>query len=45
VIESVGTERLILRPLRPEDVDELVALDADPEVMRLITGGRPSSRG
>jgi RimJ/RimL family protein N-acetyltransferase len=44
VIETVGTERLILRPLRPEDVDELVALDADPEVMRLITGGRPSSR-
>lgn len=44
VIDTVETERLVLRPLRADDVDELVALDADPEVMRLITGGRPSTR-
>jgi RimJ/RimL family protein N-acetyltransferase len=27
-----------------DDVDLLVALDSDPEVMRFISGGRPSSR-
>lgn len=44
MIGSVETERLTLRPWRDDDVDELVALDADPEVMRFVTGGRPSSR-
>ena len=38
------TERLALRPVRPEDADDLVALDADPEVMRYINGGRPTPR-
>ncbi len=35
------TDRLILRPLGAEDADDLVALDADPEVMRYITDGQP----
>ncbi|MFD8752218.1 GNAT family N-acetyltransferase [Kitasatospora sp. NPDC059577] len=38
------TERLVLRRFTPADVDELVDLDGDPEVMRHLTGGRPSSR-
>jgi RimJ/RimL family protein N-acetyltransferase len=36
------TERLVLRALVPEDVDDLVALDADPEVMRFLTRGQPT---
>jgi len=38
------TERLVLRRFTGDDVDNLVELDSDPEVMRFITGGRPSSR-
>ncbi len=38
------TERLILRWFTPADVDQLVELDADPAVMRFITGGRPTPR-
>jgi RimJ/RimL family protein N-acetyltransferase len=38
------TRRLSLRPLAVDDVDHLVALDADPEVMRFLTGGVPSTR-
>ena len=38
------TERLILRRLTLDDVDLITALDADPEVMRFITGGRPTPR-
>jgi RimJ/RimL family protein N-acetyltransferase len=44
VIAHIFTERLVLRPIEEDDVDELVRLDADPEVMRFITGGKPSSR-
>lgn len=44
MIERFATERLHLRPLTIDDVDTLVTLDADPEVMRFITGGRPSTR-
>lgn len=40
----IETDRLVLRPLGPEHVDDLVALDADPEVMRYITGGKPTAR-
>ena len=32
------TDRLILRNLTQDDVDNLVQLDSDPEVMRFITG-------
>ena len=38
------TDRLILRRFTAADVDLLVALDADPDVMHFITGGRPTPR-
>ena len=38
------TERLILRRFTHDDVDLATALDADPAVMRYITGGRPTPR-
>lgn len=38
------TDRLLLRRFTPADLDWLVALDADPAVMRYITGGRPTPR-
>ncbi len=38
------TERLVLRRFTPADVDLLVALDADPEVMHFVTGGRATPR-
>lgn len=38
------SDRLILRRFTESDVDDLVALDADPQVMRFITGGRPTAR-
>ena len=44
MVESIETARLRLRPIAMDDVDLLVALDSDPEVMRFITGGKPTSR-
>lgn len=41
---GLETERLVLRPIALTDVDQLVALDSDPEVMRYLTGGKPSTR-
>lgn len=40
------TERLALRAFTGDEaeVDALVALDADPEVMRFLTGGKPTPR-
>ena len=38
------TERLVLRRFTEDDVDNLVELDADPAVMRFITGGRGTPR-
>ncbi|MFJ7910841.1 GNAT family N-acetyltransferase [Kitasatospora sp. NPDC096204] len=38
------TERLLLRRFTTADVDRLVELDGDPEVMRFLTGGKPSAR-
>ena len=38
------TDRLILRRFTTDDADLLVELDADPEVMRYINGGEPTSR-
>ena len=38
------TERLVLRRFTVADVDNLVSLDADPDVTHFITGGIPSSR-
>ncbi len=37
------TSRLVLRRLTEADVDNLVELDADPQVMRYINGGRPTT--
>ena len=37
-------ERLVLRRFTEADVDNLVALDSDPDVMRFITGGTPTPR-
>jgi len=42
---SLQTERLLLRPWRPaEDLDALVALNADPAVMRWVAPNRPLTR-
>ncbi|MFB7280211.1 GNAT family N-acetyltransferase [Streptomyces hydrogenans] len=38
------TDRLVLRAFTTADTDDLLALDGDPEVMRFINGGRPTSR-
>ena len=39
------TPRLVLRRFTRADVDNLVSLNADPDVMRFITGGIPTGRG
>ncbi|MEV8057980.1 GNAT family N-acetyltransferase [Streptomyces antimycoticus] len=38
------TERLVLRPFTEADADHLFALDSDPDVMRFLNGGKPTSR-
>jgi RimJ/RimL family protein N-acetyltransferase len=38
------TRRLVLRRFAMSDADNLVSLDADPDVMRYVTGGIPTSR-
>ncbi|MEU8883349.1 GNAT family N-acetyltransferase [Streptomyces hydrogenans] len=38
------TDRLVLRAFTTADTDHLFALDNDPEVMRFLNGGRPTSR-
>jgi len=38
------TERLALRRFTMADAGNLVSLDADPDVMRFVTGGIPTSR-
>ncbi|MFD4660828.1 GNAT family N-acetyltransferase [Kitasatospora sp. NPDC058444] len=38
------TERLLLRSFTEADLDDLFALDDDPEVMRFINGGKPADR-
>ncbi|MFJ9769690.1 GNAT family N-acetyltransferase [Kitasatospora sp. NPDC101157] len=40
----LDTARLALRPFTEADTDHLHALDNDPEVMRFINGGAPTSR-
>ena len=40
----LATERLVLRRFTEADVDNLFDLDGDPEVMRFITGGKPTPR-
>jgi RimJ/RimL family protein N-acetyltransferase len=38
------TRRLVLRRFTMADVDNLVSLDADPDVMHFVTGGIPTAR-
>ena len=38
------TDRMVMRRFTAADVDLLVELDSDPEVMRYITGSRPTPR-
>jgi len=38
------TQRLILRQFTEDDVENLFELNSDPEVMRYLTGGRPTPR-
>lgn len=38
------TDRLLLRRFTAADLDNLVELDSDPDVMRFLTGGRPTPR-
>jgi RimJ/RimL family protein N-acetyltransferase len=38
------TERMVLRRFTEADVDDLFALDSDPEVMRFINSGKPTPR-
>jgi RimJ/RimL family protein N-acetyltransferase len=45
MIVTLETERLILRPFQPSDLDAYADICADPEVMRFIGDGRPMSRG
>ncbi len=40
----IETARLRLRLLRPEDLDDLAALFADPEVMKYVADGKPAGR-
>jgi RimJ/RimL family protein N-acetyltransferase len=42
--QVIGTERLSLRRFRPDDGASLELLDADPLVMRFITGGAATPR-
>lgn len=42
--DFLRTERLALRPLAADDLDNLVGLDSDPDVMRYLNGGRPTPR-
>lgn len=39
------TSRMVLRQFTTADVDNLVELDGDPDVMRYLSGGRPTPRG
>jgi len=38
------TPRLVLRQFTEDDVDNLFSLNGDPEVMRYLTGGKPTPR-
>jgi RimJ/RimL family protein N-acetyltransferase len=38
------TEHLTLRRFAPDDVSNLFDLNSDPEVMRFLTGGKPTPR-
>lgn len=41
---QIETERLLLRMFRPDDLDDLAALFADPNVLRYVGDGKPADR-
>src|SRR2546425_2880982 len=41
---AIETERLLLRELHPDDLDDLAALFADPDVVRYVGDGQPAGR-
>jgi RimJ/RimL family protein N-acetyltransferase len=41
---AIETPRLLLRPFRESDVDALARINADPEVARFLTDGKPLDR-
>ncbi|HEX8283648.1 MAG TPA: GNAT family N-acetyltransferase [Pyrinomonadaceae bacterium] len=43
-MQTLRTERLVLRMFRDEDLDEYAAIAGDPEVTRYLGDGRPLSR-
>ncbi len=43
-VDTIKTERLLLRPVVADDLHPLADLGADPEVMRYIGSGEPQSR-
>ena len=43
-MQTLRTERLVLRMFREEDLEEYAAMAADPEVVRHLGDGRPLSR-
>src|ERR1700722_15303840 len=43
-VPTFATDRLILRPPSPADIEDVVALGADPEVMKYIGRGSIQSR-
>ncbi|HEY1784702.1 MAG TPA: GNAT family N-acetyltransferase, partial [Pirellulales bacterium] len=43
-LDTIETERLLLRPVKGDDLEPLAALGADREVMRYIGSGKPQSR-
>lgn len=40
--QLLHTQRMVLRPFTVDDLDDLIALDADPEVTRFTSGGLPT---
>ena len=43
-INTIETERVLLRPFSPDDLDAFALICADPEVMRYIGDGQPLSQ-
>lgn len=41
---SIETDRLLLRMIRPDDLDHLAALLSDPDVVKYVGNGRPAGR-
>ncbi|MEL7473334.1 MAG: GNAT family N-acetyltransferase [Planctomycetota bacterium] len=44
MMNPLRTERLLIRPIRADDLDDFIAIFSDPEVCRYLGDGRPRSR-